>query len=166
MLVVEPLFDFTVDEGEQLTIRCTIEDPESLDNIENGSLALTKGGSNLTRNLGIFELISFYTKVFLFIRNLFKLISTLYTSYLIASSNTKLSVTWHKEISVEDDSGVYTCLYTTYPDPVSVSVYTTVIAQGWMLHIYKFAYKIYLLNVFSNIILSCKIVDSDWLRSI
>ncbi|XP_078328127.1 cadherin EGF LAG seven-pass G-type receptor 2-like [Crassostrea virginica] len=68
--------------------------PESLANIENGSLALTKGGSNLT-----------------------------------PSSNTQLSVTWHKGTSVVDDSGVYTCLYTTYPDPVSVSVYATVIAQ-------------------------------------
>ena len=70
MLVVEPMFDFTVEEGEQLTIRCTIQNPESLVNIENGSLALTKGGSDLTLKLGIFELISFYTKVFLFKRNL------------------------------------------------------------------------------------------------
>nr|XP_022303772.1 uncharacterized protein LOC111111224 isoform X2 [Crassostrea virginica] len=98
VLVVEPMFDFTVEEGEQLTIRCTIQNPESLVNIENGSLALTKGGSDLTLKL--------------------------------ASSNTHLSVTWHKEISVEDDSGAYTCLYTTYPDPVSVSVYATVIAQA------------------------------------
>ena len=65
---MEPMFDFTVEEGEQLTIECTIQNPESLVNIENGSLALTKGGSDLTRKLGIFELISFYTKVFLFKR--------------------------------------------------------------------------------------------------
>ena len=52
---MEPMFDFTVVEGEQLTIRCTIQNPESLANIENGSLAMTKGGSNLTRNLGKFE---------------------------------------------------------------------------------------------------------------
>ena len=32
-----------------------------------------------------------------------------------------------------DDSGVYTCLYTTYPDPVSAYVYVTVIAQGGLL---------------------------------
>ena len=56
VLVMEPMFDFTVEEGEQLTIRCTIQNPESLVNIENGSLALTKGGSNLTRKLDIFEL--------------------------------------------------------------------------------------------------------------
>ena len=71
VLVMEPMFDFTVEEGEQLTIRCTIQNPESLFNIENGSLALTKGGSNLTRKLGLFELNSIYTKVFLFKRNLF-----------------------------------------------------------------------------------------------
>ena len=68
---MEPMFDFSIEEGEQLTIECTIQNPESLANIENGSLALTKGGSNLTRKLGIFELTSFYTKVFLFKRNLF-----------------------------------------------------------------------------------------------
>ena len=68
---MEPMFDFTIEEGEQLTIRCTIQNPESLVNIENGSLALTKGGSNLTRKLDIFELIIFYTKVFLFERNPF-----------------------------------------------------------------------------------------------
>ncbi|XP_078327322.1 uncharacterized protein LOC144623100 [Crassostrea virginica] len=94
VLVMEPMFDFSIEEGEQLTIECIIQNPESLANIENGSLALTKGGFNLT-----------------------------------PSSNTQLSVTWHKETSVVDDSGVYTCLYTTYPDPVSVSVYATVIAQ-------------------------------------
>ena len=75
VLVMEPMFDFTIEEGEQLTIRCTIQNPESLVNIENGSLALTKGGSNLTRKLGIFELISFYTKVFLFKRNPFLIVS-------------------------------------------------------------------------------------------
>ncbi|XP_078327321.1 uncharacterized protein LOC111115469 [Crassostrea virginica] len=98
VLVMEPMFDFSIEEGEQLIIRCTIQNPESLANIENGSLALTKGGSNLT-------------------------------PYFIAFYNTHLSVTWHKGTSVLDDSGVYTCLYTTYPDPVSVSVYATVIAQ-------------------------------------
>ena len=71
VLVMKPMFDFTIEEGEQLTIRCTIQNPESLVNIENGSLALTKGGSNLTRKLVIFELSSFYTKVFLFKRNPF-----------------------------------------------------------------------------------------------
>ncbi|XP_078328117.1 uncharacterized protein LOC111115470 [Crassostrea virginica] len=94
VLVMEPQFDFSIEKGEHLTIECTIQNPESLANIENGSLALTKGGSNLT-----------------------------------PSSNTQLSVTWHKGTSVVDDSGVYTCLYTTYPDPVSVSVYATVISQ-------------------------------------
>nr|XP_022309930.1 uncharacterized protein LOC111115470 [Crassostrea virginica] len=98
VLIMEPMFGFSIEEGEQITMRCTIQNPESLINIENGSLVLTKGGSNLTL-------------------------------YLVASSNTQLSVTWHKGTSVVDDSGVYTCLYTTYPDQVSVSVYVTVIAQ-------------------------------------
>ncbi|XP_078327318.1 uncharacterized protein LOC144623098 [Crassostrea virginica] len=98
VLVMEPMFDFSIEEGEQLTIECTIQNPESLANIENGSLALTKGGSNLT-------------------------------PYSIAFYNTHLSVTWRKGTSVVDDSGVYTCLYTTYPDPVSVSVSATIIAQ-------------------------------------
>nr|XP_022310794.1 uncharacterized protein LOC111116095 [Crassostrea virginica] len=93
-LMMEPMFDFSVEEGEQLTIHCTIQNPESLVNIENGSLVLTKEGINLT-----------------------------------PSSSTQLSMTWYKGTSVVDDSGVYTCLYTTYPDPVSVSVYATVIAQ-------------------------------------
>ncbi|XP_078327350.1 adhesion G protein-coupled receptor B1-like isoform X2 [Crassostrea virginica] len=93
-LVMEPMFDFSVEEGEQLTIQCTIQNPESLVNIENGSLVLTKEGINLT-----------------------------------PSSSTQLSMTWYKGTSMVDDSGVYTCLYTTYPDPVSVSVYATVIAQ-------------------------------------
>ena len=55
---MEPMFDFSIEEGEQLSIRCTIQNPESLVDIENGSLALTKGGSNLTRKLGLFEFIS------------------------------------------------------------------------------------------------------------
>ena len=54
VLVMEPMFDFTVAEGEQLTIKCTIQNRESLVNIDNGSLALTKGGSTLTRKLDIF----------------------------------------------------------------------------------------------------------------
>ena len=55
---MEPMFDFSIEEGEQLTIRCTIQNPESLVDIENGSLALTKSGTYLTRKLGLFELIS------------------------------------------------------------------------------------------------------------
>ena len=134
------MFDFTVEEGEQLTIRCTIQNPESLVNIENGSLALTKGGSYLTRKLALYELIILYT--IFFKRILFSNhISILYTTYLIASSNTQLSLTWHKATSSVDDSGVYICLYTTYPDPVSVSVYATVIAQGLMLHFCRICIK-------------------------
>ena len=60
------MFDFTVEEGEQLTLRCTTQNPESLVNIENGSLALTKAGSNLMRKLGLFEPIS---QSFFFKRN-------------------------------------------------------------------------------------------------
>ena len=60
-------------------------------------------------------------------------ISELYAPYLIVSSSTQLSMTWYKGTSMVDDSGVYTCLYTTYPDPVSAYVYVTVIAQGGML---------------------------------
>ena len=134
------MFGFSIEEGEQITIRCTIRNPESLVNIKNGSLVLTKGGSNLTRKLSIFKLISFFQpKCFCLRESLFNRISTIYTAYLVASSNTQLSVTWYKGTSVVDDSGVYTCLYTTYPDPVSVSVSATIIAQGWLLHIYKFA---------------------------
>ena len=89
---------------------------------------------------------AFTPKYFCLRETLFNRISTIYTAYLVASSNIQLSVTWHKGTSVVDDSGVYTCLYTTYPDPVSVSVSATIIAQGWMLHIYKFAKDIYLLK--------------------
>ncbi|XP_078327327.1 uncharacterized protein LOC111116102 isoform X2 [Crassostrea virginica] len=95
VLMMKPMFDFSVEEGEQLSISCTIQNPESLVSIENGNLVLTKEGINLMR-----------------------------------SSITQLSVTWHKGTSMVDDSGVYTCLYTTYPDPVSAYVYVTVIAQG------------------------------------
>mgnify|MGYP003691817541 CR=1 FL=1 len=55
---MEPMFDFSVEEGEQLTIHCTIQNPEPLVNIENGSLVLTKEGINLTRKLGLFLLIN------------------------------------------------------------------------------------------------------------
>ena len=98
---------------------------------------MTKEGINLTRKLGLFLLINnhvSYIHVSCLSESFFLArISALYTPYLIASSSTQLSMTWYKGTSVVDDSGVYTCLYTTYPDPVSVSVYATVIAQGGLL---------------------------------
>ena len=50
--------------------------------------------------------------------------------HILAVSSTKLATTWFNEAAKMDDAGLYTCLHTTYPDPVSVSVYTTVMAQG------------------------------------
>nr|XP_022291075.1 uncharacterized protein LOC111102569 isoform X2 [Crassostrea virginica] len=94
LLVIEPMFDFSVEEGESFSLHCSVQNPESLVNIENGSLELTKDGNKLP-----------------------------------AVSNTKLSTTWYNEAAKMDDAGLYTCLHTTYPDPVSVSVYATVMAQ-------------------------------------
>ena len=54
------MFDFSVEQGERLTIQCTIQNPESLVYIENGSLVLTKEGINLTRKLGLCLLINSY----------------------------------------------------------------------------------------------------------
>ena len=58
--MMKPMFDFSVEEGEQLTISCTIQNPESLVNIENGNLVLTKEGINLMRELDLFLLINNY----------------------------------------------------------------------------------------------------------
>ena len=40
---MEPMFDFSVEEGEQLTIQCTIQNPESLVNIKKREPCVDKG---------------------------------------------------------------------------------------------------------------------------
>ena len=41
------MFDFSVEEGESFSLHCSVQNPESLVNIENGSLELTKDGNKL-----------------------------------------------------------------------------------------------------------------------
>ena len=50
VLVIEPMYDFSVEEGESFSLHCSVQNPESLVNIENGSLELTKNGNKLPGN--------------------------------------------------------------------------------------------------------------------
>lgn len=44
------MYDFSVEEGESFSLHCSVQNPESLVNIENGSLELTKNGNKLPGN--------------------------------------------------------------------------------------------------------------------
>lgn len=47
MLKMNPEYDFSILRGEEISLQCTVTNPEALLDVTNGSLVMTKDGSAL-----------------------------------------------------------------------------------------------------------------------
>lgn len=47
MLKMNPEYDFSILRGEDISLQCTVTNPEALLDVTNGSLVMTKDGSAL-----------------------------------------------------------------------------------------------------------------------
>lgn len=48
VLIMTPQYDFSIMTGEKINLQCTVSNPESLLDVTNGSLVMTKDGTVLS----------------------------------------------------------------------------------------------------------------------
>ncbi|XP_061181251.1 adhesion G-protein coupled receptor F1-like [Saccostrea echinata] len=99
LLKMSPQYDFYVTSGEDINLHCRVINPESLNDLKNGSLIWQKDGR--------------------------KILSLTDSVFNISRSNTY--TTLYRPSASLTDSGNFSCFHSAYPDPVSVSVYINVI---------------------------------------
>lgn len=132
---MNPQFDFSIQNGDNIYLQCTVTNPESLYYVTNGRLVFMKNGSLFTGLVNYMLFWKFISSKYQ--RKIFPMefpgASTNSQSrvyFSVYGSYTNVSYIWRKLSATGDDSGKYTCSHSGYDDPVSVSVFITVIQPG------------------------------------
>ncbi|XP_062607525.1 hemicentin-1-like [Saccostrea cucullata] len=96
VLQMIPQYNLSIETKENLTLECVVVNPESLINLTDGSLIWVKDGKPFLTGSGF-------------------TISTTQNSTILNKASPEIK-----------DSGSYSCLHSTYPDPLDVSIYVNI----------------------------------------
>lgn len=126
---MKPKYDFSIPSGGDIHLQCTINNPESLLNVTKGGLILKKDETTISGQ-GTKERKCKLIFKFIFLRKCWNHKFIFDTTSILDVSHSNFTITWSKLSGTKDDSGRYICIHSGYPDPVSVSVYVTVLQPG------------------------------------